>query len=461
MPILNLSAARAELQKAKAHAAGRDNRRSDHTQRLSSGTLPQPLHRSSSTSADFLVSSLNLAPSKHSGPACAGLLFLFTIAAFAQGCGAKKCATLADCGSGDVCVQTLAECRKSCASANDCSGNTLCTGLGAGQSACLNPTDKSKNTTTSDDESFANQNCDTDPNACGENAPLCIAPLAANPDSSLRVCSFECPTGLDNECQASVPPNCTGDCAQTFAHSCCVPSEDIFAVDGNGKSTAAPVGAKTVNGAAVKTYCEPRLVCFDFPKRCNVGDTCPGARAGTCQPSGDGGACTAGTRDYFECCTRNGQCGANNPLCLTGVDNFGGYCTKPCTGQADANGHDDCYDPTTPYPNATCGLTEWVDAHVVNPTTNKEQCFVVVANPAATSASDFRGYCHVNKFPCLPDSPAGQCNFSAQHSDNTKTADLMDCNITSERPRDDTPDNLYCEALHYCYNKAAGDTCPQ
>ena len=457
MPILELFTAKAAVGalevSTKADAARRDNRRSDYTQWLSSSTLPQLRHRSSSTSADFLVSSLTgAASSRRLGPACAQFLAAILVL-LTQACGPTKCASQADCGSNSVCVQTLGECRRSCQSANDCSGNTLCTGLGAGTSACLDPKEKPKIVTVSSDQSFANQNCNSNPSTCGDNAPLCIAPYATNTAITLNLCSFECPTGLDDECHTTVPDNCTGDCAQTFAHACCVPSENIYA------SGAAPIGAKTVGGVAVKTYCEPRLVCFDFPRRCNVGDPCPGVRTGACQASGDGGLCTSGTRGYFECCSRAGQCGNAQPLCETGTDNFGGYCTRECTGAVDANGHDDCYDPSTPFANATCGITVLEDAHVKS-ASGKEQCFVAVALPQA-KAGEPRGFCHISQYPCLPASQAaGQCLVSSQDTDNTKTADLTDCNVTFERPRDDLSDNRYCEALHSCYNPTT-DTCPQ
>jgi hypothetical protein len=340
-------------------------------------------------------------------------------------------------------VPSLAQCRQTCLNANDCGGATICTNIAAGVSACIAPGDQSKIPQKSDDQSLGTD-CTNNPGLCGANAPICSAPLlgesfAAADATETDTCTIACTTGFDPECQNNVPDNCTGDCALTYANSCCVPNED--------PNAPVPPGTITNNGQLVPTFCRTRFFCFDYAVRCTPGQACPGGvRTGTCQASGDGGACSAGTRGYFECCSRDGQCGSGAPFCEPALDGLGGYCTRSCTGTVDANGHDDCYDPSTPFAQAQCWLTTYIDAGA--DASGDEQCNVV-QNPNPT--------CRTSPFPCFQVDAQGNCALSQS------STDTVACNLSFERPRDDLSDNRYCEALDTCYNPSdsSGVQCPQ
>ncbi len=340
---------------------------------------------------------------------------------------------------------SISQCRTSCTSAVDCTGATQCELVAPSQSVCLNPDEVQKTEEPkSDDQSFG-ISCDGDPGACGENAPLCNAAVEQNTGN---YCTVACNTGLDSECQTNLPLNCTDQCALNYANSCCIPNDPTV-----------PPGAITSGGAKVATYCRSTATqsdnslspnwCFFFAQRCATpGDACPGVRTGRCQPSGDGGACTLGTRGLYECCTRDGQCDTSHGLiCLASFDGVSNYCSGGCSQDSD------CTDPNKAVVGASC----WTNTYLFLGTQNNQSFCLVMQNAQPS--------CHTETVaaPCGGADANGNCNAAGTPLTAAQAANVtsdqstwggqvaIPCNV-SDRPSTGFADNAFCASLQTCVN---------
>lgn len=349
-----------------------------------------------------------------------GLVFL------AAACD-KPCVATSECGTGNYCVPNLNRCRKLCEQPADCGGSTVCSPLPGNIYSCLYPSEIVRSPDmTSNDMSLGNQCFSPMDNGvsaatggfemCGSGAPLCNDVFKGDPGlSEIQTCTTEC--SVDSDCAAESPTNCLGDCRRDFDNLCCFPSLPV-------KDMRQYTGAKNESpGKPLALYCRPRLFCYLVPKRCKSDGDCgrAGSRAGDkCQTAPDGGgACLNGKLGMYECCQREGECnqgtamgGAGGLSCQPSIDNLSGYCTKPCTTDADCQ--------STGAPNASCWTTTYEESDVAG------QCHVVQnANPI----------CRNQPKPQLqtPPSKLVKCDYQdrpIELMDNKYNANLRRCDRT-------------------------------
>jgi hypothetical protein len=251
---------------------------------------------------------------------------------------------------------------------------------------------------------------DEDFGSCGDNAPLCTPVFKGDPAlGDVSTCTTECTQ--DFECAQEAPLQCTGECLAQYEIMACFPSLPLSAPEmyfGNKRDAA---------GQVLATFCRPRLFAYFVPKRCTIDGDCgkTGSRAGDkCTKTADtGGACLSGQLSLYECCHREGECVQapnNNPAqglsCTPSADNLAGFCSKPCTADAD------CASPSAPA--ASCWTTTYV-------------------------TTDIPGKCRVvaNAGPICRTTPKP-----------AQVTGLVDCDL-DDRPADRT-DNRYDSTLRRC-----------